>query len=87
MEKPFIIANKEMKDDIADAINKHINNIPADLIADFLEKLVINLRAIATKQYEDAVKNYTNEPNEHSELEREATLRHFNETIKQSTTE
>lgn len=59
MNKPFVIANKEMKDDIAEAINRHINDIPADLIADFLEKLVINLRAIATKQLEDAEKQFS----------------------------
>lgn len=58
MDKPFVIANKDMKNDIADAVNKHINTIPADMIADFLEKLVINLRAIATKQLEEAEKQY-----------------------------
>lgn len=66
MNKPFVIANKEMKDDIAEAINRHINDIPADLIADFLEKLVINLRAIATKQLEDAEKQF-NESEETTE--------------------
>ena len=87
MNKPFVIANKEMKERIAEAVNISMNEIPADVIADFLEKLTINIRMIAEKQLEEATKIYTSESTEHSELESEATLRHFNETIGQSTTE
>mgnify|MGYP006958178940 CR=1 FL=1 len=59
MDKPFVIAKQEMKDDISEAINRHINIVPADDIADFLEKLTINLRAIAEKQLEDAKRQYS----------------------------
>ena len=56
MDKPFVILKQEMKDDITDAVNKHINVIPADDIADFLEKLTINFRSLAAQQLEEARK-------------------------------
>lgn len=59
MDKPFVIAKQEMKEDVTAAVNKHINIIPADDIADFLEKLTINFRAIADKQLEDAKRQYS----------------------------
>lgn len=59
MDKPFVIANKEMKERIAEAVNISMNEIPADVIADFLEKLTINIRMIAEKQLEAAEKQFS----------------------------
>lgn len=59
MNKPFVIANKEMKERIAEAVNISMNEIPADVIADFLEKLTINIRMIAEKQLEEAEKQFS----------------------------
>lgn len=59
MDKPFVIANKEMKERIAEAVNISMNEIPADVIADFLEKLTINIRMIAEKQLEEAEKQFS----------------------------
>ena len=54
MDKPFVIIKEEMKSDIAEVVNKYINIVPADDIADFLERLTINFRTLATKQLEEA---------------------------------
>ena len=59
MNKPFVIANKEMKERIAEAVNISMNEVPADVIADFLEKLTINIRMIAEKQLEEAEKQFS----------------------------
>ena len=59
MNKPFVIANKEMKERITEAVNVSINEVPADVIADFLEKLTINIRMIAEKQLEEAEKQFS----------------------------
>lgn len=59
MDKPFVIANKEMKERIAEAVNISINEVPADVIADFLEKVTINIRMIAEKQLEEAEKQFS----------------------------
>ena len=58
MNKPFVIANKEMKERITEAVNISITEVPADVIADFLEKLTINIRMIAEKQLEEAEKQF-----------------------------
>lgn len=54
MDKPFILEYEETKQDIADAINKHIQNVPAIFIADILDKLSIQFRIAGNSQYEDA---------------------------------
>ena len=59
MNKPFVIANKEMKERITEAVNISMNEVPADVIADFLEKLTINIRMIAEKQLEEAEKQFS----------------------------
>lgn len=59
MEKPFVIANREMKERITAAVNESMKEIPADVIADFLEKLTAELRTVAEQQYNEANKLYT----------------------------
>lgn len=59
MKKPFVIANREMKERITEAVNISITEVPADVIADFLEKLTINTRMIAEKQLEEAEKQFS----------------------------
>ena len=58
MNKPFVIAHKEMQERVTNAVNISINNVPATIIADFLEKLVINLRTIAESQYDEAERQF-----------------------------
>ena len=64
MNKPFVIANKEMKERVTFAVNTSMNEVPADVIADFLEKLVVNLREIAEQQLSAAEKQYNEENKE-----------------------
>lgn len=52
MDKPFIMEYEDMKQDIIDAVNKHIDNVPAIFIADVLDKLAIQFRMVGTAQYE-----------------------------------
>lgn len=59
MDKPMILQIKEFKESAADVVNEHINTVPADVMADFFEKLVSQLRQIAAKQYEEATKIYS----------------------------
>ena len=59
MEKPMVLQIKEFKESAAEVVNAHINSVPADVMADFFEKLVVQLRQIATKQYEEATKIYS----------------------------
>ena len=50
METPLVIAIETMKEDIANAVNKYINTLPAVVIADMLDKLSGELRLIAQQQ-------------------------------------
>lgn len=59
MNKPFVIANKEMKERLTEAVNISITEMPADVVADFLEKLTINTRLIAEQQLKEAEKQFS----------------------------
>lgn len=50
MEKPLVIAISEMKTDVAEAVNKHINVIPAEIISDMLDKISSELKLLAQQQ-------------------------------------
>jgi len=76
MEKPFVIANKEMRERITKAVNESIEEIPAEIIADFLEKIAGSLRVIAERQYEEASKVYEAESDE-----KNADIDRFNNPI------
>ena len=52
MDKPFILEYEDTKQDIIEAINKHIDNVPAIFMADILDKLAIQFRMAGTAQYE-----------------------------------
>lgn len=67
MEKPFVIANREMKERITAAVNESMKEIPADVIADFLEKLTAELRTVAEQQYNEANKLYTDNSEQKTE--------------------
>lgn len=69
MNKPFVISCKEMKERITFAVNSSINEVPADVIADFLERLLVNLRNIAEEQLNEATKQYEGESSEQSKTE------------------
>jgi hypothetical protein len=67
MEKPFVIANREMKERITAAVNESMKEIPADVIADFLEKLTAELRTVAEQQYNEANKLYADNSEQKTE--------------------
>jgi L-asparaginase/Glu-tRNA(Gln) amidotransferase subunit D len=58
MEKPFVIANREMKERVTAAVNESMKEIPADVIADFLEKLTGELRTVAEQQFVQAQETF-----------------------------
>lgn len=64
MEKPMVLSIKEFKESAADVVNGYINTIPADIMADFFEKISSQLRQLAEKQTEDALKAYEAEKTE-----------------------
>jgi hypothetical protein len=67
MEKPFVIANREMKERVTAAVNESMKEIPADVIADFLEKLTAELRTVAEQQYNEANKLYADNSEQKTE--------------------
>ena len=58
MNKPYILLKEDMKKDISEAVNKHINNVFASDIADFLHKIAGELEQVAQTQLEEARKKY-----------------------------
>ena len=58
MEKPFILIMKEAKKDIADTINNYINAVPAEILADYLQIMVTNLRQVAEQQTAEAMSQF-----------------------------
>lgn len=58
MNKPFVMLKQEMKDELTAVVNKHINLLPADDVADFLEKLTIDAKRIALLQLEEEKAKY-----------------------------
>ena len=58
MEKPMVLQIKDFKESAAEVVNASINTVPADVMADFFEKLASQLRALAEKQIEEASKAY-----------------------------
>ncbi len=52
--KPFLLEYGDTKQDIIDAINKHIDNVPAIFMADILDNLAIQFRMAGNAQYEAA---------------------------------
>lgn len=58
MEKPQILIEVEMKEDITEVINKYIGQIPAMHIVSALENVTRELNTIAIQQIESARKQY-----------------------------
>ena len=61
MDKPIIILEQEMRQDIADAANRYINQLPATMIAGFLSKLTEQFEKLAEQQYIQAKARYEEE--------------------------
>ncbi len=61
MNKPIIILEQEMRQDIAEATNKYINTLPATMIAGFLSKLTEQFEKLAEQQYIQAKVQYEKE--------------------------
>lgn len=61
MNKPIIILEQEMRQDIAEATNKYINSLPATMIAGFLSKLTAQFEELAQQQYAQAKAQYEKE--------------------------
>jgi ubiquinone biosynthesis protein UbiJ len=50
MGTPLVIEINNMKTDIAEAVNKYINSLPAEIISDMLDKISTELKLIAQQQ-------------------------------------
>ena len=61
MDKPLIIVEREMRQDIADAANRYINQLPATMIAGFLSRLTEQFEKLAEQQYKQAMTHYEEE--------------------------
>ena len=58
MDKPYILLKEDMKKDVSEAINKHINIVFASDISEFLLKIAGELERVANEQLENARKQY-----------------------------
>lgn len=58
MQKPQIILIEEMRQEIADVINKYASQVPAVTMADFFDKLATETHAIASQQLARAKQQY-----------------------------
>lgn len=58
MDKPYILMKEDMKKDISEAVNRHINNVFASDISEFLLKIAGELERVANEQLENARKQY-----------------------------
>ena len=67
MDKPYILMKEDMKKDISEAINRHINTVFASDISEFLHKVAGELDNVAQSQLEEARKNYEKSQKEESE--------------------
>lgn len=67
MDKPYILQKEDMRKDISEAINRHINTVLASDISEFLHKVAGELDSIAQSQLEEARKNYEKSLKEESE--------------------
>lgn len=67
MEKPIIIAEREMKEDFVNVLNKHITRIPASIIASALKAISNQVDRIAEEQYERALAEYNSHVKEESD--------------------
>ena len=66
MDKPYILLKEDMKKDISEAVNKHINNVYASDMAEFLLKIAGELEQVAKSQIEQARKEYEKSAKEES---------------------
>lgn len=67
MDKPIIIAISEMKEDVTKTVNKYVNEIPAEIIADTIDKISAELRLIAQQQLAQAKDSFEKAINEKTE--------------------
>lgn len=67
MDKPYILLKEDMKKDVSEAVNKHINKVFASDISEFLMKIAGELERVAQTQVEEARKNYEKSLKEDSE--------------------
>lgn len=73
MNKPMVILEKEMRQEIAEVANKYINVLPATMIASFLSRLTEQFSQLADTQYEQALAQYNKEESEGNADGREET--------------
>lgn len=67
MDKPIIIAISEMKEDVTKTVNKYVNEIPAEIIADTIDKISAELRLIAQQQLAQAKDSFEKAINKKTE--------------------
>lgn len=62
MNKPITVAYEDLKNEIADSINK--SGLPAFVIESIIKDFLIEIRDVAKKQYEYDKKQYEQHPND-----------------------
>lgn len=63
MEKPIILIEQEMKEDIVEVVNKYIPQLPATMIATVLDTLHNTVVQLAEQQLQQAKEEYYKEEN------------------------
>lgn len=63
MEKPIILIEQEMREELVEVTNKYISQIPASMIATVLSNLHNTVVELAEQQLEKAKEEYYKEDN------------------------
>lgn len=58
MEKPIILIEKEMREEVVEMINKYISQLPATMIISAIKDTLGSLNDIAVRQLNQAIKDY-----------------------------
>ena len=58
MEKPIILIEKEMREEVVEMINKYISQLPATMIISAIKDTLGSLNDIAGRQLNQAIKDY-----------------------------
>jgi hypothetical protein len=58
MEKPIILIEKEMREEVVEMINKYISQLPATMIISAIKDTLGSLNDIAERQLNQAIKDY-----------------------------
>lgn len=58
MDKPIVLVEHELKEELVDMLNRYIINIPASMIANILKDAQIQMQQLAEEQLKQAQVEY-----------------------------